>query len=172
MVSKGADLIPSVKILQAGEKTVAILIEQTACNSYYNIPVKGDRLLRVASMDTLITSYFSLGLLDTRYFDMGAMECLANKMVEISVQARRNPSQFPFPFISLKCAGYQTTLPSLIRAKVKRITQKKRELQGDEMLPLSSRTANSRAKSSKRIRTKNSRAKNSRAKSSKGLFNL
>jgi hypothetical protein len=185
MISKGADLIPSIKILQSEEKTVAIIIEQTACNSYYNIPVKGDRLLRVASMDTLITSYFSLGLLDTRYFDMGAMECLANKMVEISVQARRNPSQFPFPFISLKCAGYQTTLPSLIRAKVKRITQKKRELQGDEMLPLSSRTANSkssknsRAKSSraknsraKSSRAKSSRAKSSRAKSSKGLFNL
>jgi hypothetical protein len=59
---------------------------------------------------------------------MGSMECLANHLVKISIKARENPDTFGFPFISLKCSGHQTSLPSLIRAKVKRITQKKQEL--------------------------------------------
>jgi hypothetical protein len=59
---------------------------------------------------------------------MGSMECLANELVQISNKARENPDNFVFPFISIKCTGHQTSLPSLIRAKVKRITQKKQEL--------------------------------------------
>jgi hypothetical protein len=59
---------------------------------------------------------------------MGSMECLANKLVQVSIKARENPDDFIFPFISIKCSGHQTSLPSLIRAKVKRITQKKEEI--------------------------------------------
>ncbi len=59
---------------------------------------------------------------------MGSLECLANHLVQISVKARRNSEKFIFPFISIKCAGHQTSLPSLIRAKVRRITSKKQEL--------------------------------------------
>ena len=55
------------------------------------------------------------------------MECLANNLVKLSTEARTG-STFPFPFISIRCSGHQTSLPSLIRAKVKRITQKKHEL--------------------------------------------
>jgi len=79
-------------------------------------------------MDTLISLYFSLGLTHSTYFDMGSMECLANKLVDISLKARMNPSKFPLPFISIKCTGHQSSLPSLIREKVKRITQKKNTL--------------------------------------------
>jgi hypothetical protein len=85
--------------------------------------------MRIASMDTLITLYFGLGLIDSKFYDMGSMECLANNLVKISIESRKNGSDdFAFPFVSIKCAGRQTSLPSLIRAKVKRITQKKLEL--------------------------------------------
>ena len=79
-------------------------------------------------MDTLITLYFGLGLFDSRFYDMGSMECLANHLVRISIKARENPDEFAFPFISIKCSGHQTSLPSLIREKVKRITQKKQNM--------------------------------------------
>lgn len=128
--SKGIDLIPSMKIITQGSKSLVFIIDQTACHSYFNIPIEDNKVMRIASMDTLITLYFSLGLVDSKYFDMGSMECLANQLVGISNRARENPDRFPFPFISIKCAGQQTTLPSLIRAKVKRITQKKQALLG------------------------------------------
>lgn len=125
--SKGIDLIPSMKIITQGSKSLVFIIDQTACHSYFNIPIEDNKVMRIASMDTLITLYFSLGLVDSKYFDMGSMECLANQLVGISIKARENPDRFPFPFISIKCSGQQTSLPSLIRAKVKRITQKKQE---------------------------------------------
>ncbi len=128
--SKGVDLIPSLKIIRQGKKQLVYIIQQTACHSYYNVPLtnhlKKDELLRIASMDTLISIYFSLGLLDRNTFDISSIECLANEMVEISIKARKNPNKFPFPFISLKCSGHQTSLSSLIRAKVQRITQRKK----------------------------------------------
>ena len=57
------------------------------------------------------------------------MECLANNLVKINIESRKDGGDdFALPFVSIKCAGRQTSLPSLIRAKVKRITQKKLEL--------------------------------------------
>lgn len=126
--SRGVDLIPSVKVISQGNKSLVFIIDQTACHSYFNVPISGGKIIRIASMDTLITLYFGLGLLDTKFYDMGSMECLANKLVQVSIKARENPDDFIFPFISIKCSGHQTSLPSLIRAKVKRITQKKEEI--------------------------------------------
>jgi len=126
--SKGVDLIPSIKVISQGKKALVFIIDQTACHSYFNVPVNDGKILRIASMDTLITLYFGLGLLDSTFFDMGSMECLANKLVHISFRAREKPDEFSFPFISIKCAGHQTTLPSLIRAKVKRLTNKKKNI--------------------------------------------
>jgi hypothetical protein len=126
--SGGIEIIPSMKVLFQGNKSLVFIIDQVACHSYFNVPINDGKILRVGSMDTLITLYFSLGLFDSKFFDMGSMECLANHLVEVSIKARENPDNFVFPFISIKCAGHQTSLPSLIRAKVKRITQKKSEL--------------------------------------------
>ena len=83
-------------------------------------------MLRIASMDTLITLYFSLGFVQNRFFDRGAMDSLANQLVDISTRARRNPEMPIFQFISIRCSGKQITLPSLIRAKLKRMTVKKK----------------------------------------------
>jgi hypothetical protein len=126
--SKGVDLIPSMKVITQGNKALIFIIDQTACHSYFNIPIDDGKIMRIASMDTLITLYFGLGLFDSKFYDMGSMECLANHLVKISIKARQNPDNFVFPFVSIKCTGHQTTLPSLIRAKVQRITQKKTEL--------------------------------------------
>ena len=126
--SHGVDLIPSMKVISQGNKSLVFIIDQTACHSYFNIPISNGKIMRIASMDTLITLYFSLGLFDSKFFDMGSMECLANKLVQTSVKAREKDDTFVFPFISIKCYGHQTSLPSLIRAKVKRITQKRVEL--------------------------------------------
>lgn len=121
-------MLPSMKILTQGKKALVFIIDQVACHSYFNIPINDGKIMRIATMDTLITLYFSLGLINSKYFEMGSMECLANQLVEISVKARDQADSFSLPFISIKCSGHQTSLPSLIRAKVKRITNKKQAI--------------------------------------------
>jgi hypothetical protein len=123
----GGDLIPEMTVFSRNNTPFLILMNQSACHSYYTVPLRFGQQLRIATLDTLITLYFSLALLKYRFMSLGSLECLAQELVQISYKARGKPDAFPFPFISLSCAGHQTGLPSLIRAKVRRIeTSKKR----------------------------------------------
>jgi len=123
--STDVDLVPSMTFIYQGKRLCVLIVHQSACQAYFTVALGPSRSLKIASMDTLITLYFSLGLYRSAFFDIGSMECLAEKLVQINLKARSNPSTSPFPFISIKCIGHQKTLPSLIRSKVKRITKKK-----------------------------------------------
>jgi len=133
---QGLDVIPSLWAIHRGRELLVMIVEQSACHSFVTLPFKGsnadnqkDNLL-VASMDTLVTLFFSLGFVKSSFVDRGAMSCLANELVEVSIRARRTPDKFVFPFVSIRCAGHQTTMPSLIRAKIGRMTvAKKRAIQ-------------------------------------------
>ncbi len=167
--SKGAELIPTLKIVRYKNKNLVFIVKQDACMSYFNITVDSNKLLKIASIDSLITLYFSLGLLDTQYMNMGSIECLANELVQVSIKARKNPEQFPFPFISIKCIGHQQSLPSLIRAKVKRITQKRKNLAN--IIRNNTDRIRNTVKSTK-LRSKSTRSKSTRSKSSKNPFDF
>lgn len=134
--NQGLDVIPSIHILHQQGAPLVFIIEQSACHSYLNIPIKDETLLgkglthkvlRIASMDTLITLYFTFGFVQTAFFDRGAMDCLANQLVELSIRARRHPESFIFPFVSIRCVGHQSSISSLIRAKMLRMTSKKKK---------------------------------------------
>jgi hypothetical protein len=121
----GGDLIPNMTIFLRKDIPFLVILSESACHSYYNIPIKQNTYLRAATMDTLVTLFFGLALLKYKFMSLKALECLANELVEISYRARAKPDLFPFPFISLLCSGHQMGLPSLIREKVKRIKRKK-----------------------------------------------
>lgn len=119
--SKGGDLIPKMTMFLRNKTPFLVLLAESACHSFYNVPIKYNKFLRVATIDTLVTLFFSMSLLKYKYLSLKAMECLANELVEISYRARNHPDTFPFPFVSLLCSGHQKGLPSLIRDKVARI---------------------------------------------------
>jgi hypothetical protein len=127
-ISGVGDVMPTTYVAMRDGKPVIVIIEETACHSYYNIPLRFNEVLRIASIDTLITLYFSLNLLESKMAGFGGLECAAQELVEISFRARAKPDHFPFPFISLKCSGHQKTLPSLIREKVKRMATVKQRI--------------------------------------------
>jgi len=116
-------MVPNIQVISQGKKNLVFIIEQSACHSYFNIPINKFTNVKIASMDTLITLYFSLGIIESKFFNIGSMECLANKLVEISSKSRTMKT--PLPFISIKCIGYQPSFPSLIREKIKRTKQMK-----------------------------------------------
>ena len=116
--SKG--IVPSMKVICKGKTNLVFLIDQSACHSFFNVKV-GMNVMKIATIDALISLYFSLGLINDHFLDIGAMECLANQLIGLSIQARQRHDTFIFPFISIKCVGHQQTLPSLIREKIKRI---------------------------------------------------
>jgi len=130
-MSSGLDIIPSMNIVVQGKHALVFLVHSSACHSFLNIPFKDStiytgQMMRVATMDTLISLYFSMGFIKTKFFDMNSISCLANQLVHLNIMRRDKGEDHRLPFVSLKCAGHQTSLPSLIRAKVERITAKKR----------------------------------------------
>jgi hypothetical protein len=123
------ELLPTLTVLYQEKQPLLFIVHQTACHSYFQLPLhKKGSMLRIASVDTLITLYFSLALMDAKHLDIRSMECLAGQLIDLSIQMRTRPKDSPFPFISLNCAGHQTTLTSLIRAKVHRMTERKARL--------------------------------------------
>jgi len=126
--SKGVEVLPSMKIIVRGKQPLVFIIRQTACYSYVTFPLDRDRSLPIASMDTLITLYFSLGLIRSAYFDMGSMECVANHVVQLSIQSRDRSG--PFPFISITCQGHQPSVKSLIRKRIQRLATSKNHIKG------------------------------------------
>lgn len=120
------DMIPYFNMIRYGKQIIACIIEYSACHAYITAP-SNHHNIKIASLDTLITLYFSLGLLHKRLFNIGSMECMALKLVEISMKAREDYGESDMPFISIKCSGHQTSLPSLIREKVNRITRKREQ---------------------------------------------
>jgi len=126
--SKGVEVLPSMKIIVRGKQPLVFIIRQTACYSYVTFPLDRNRSLPIASMDTLITLYFSLGLIRSAYFDMGSMECVANHVVQLSIQSRDRSG--PFPFISITCQGHQSSVTSLIRKRILRLTTSKNHIKG------------------------------------------
>jgi len=123
------DILPSMKVIEQGKLPVIFILNQTACHSYFNVPIHNKqygKILKVATIDTLITLYFSFSLIKNKYFN--SIECLANQLVHLSIKTRKEHKKFIFPFISIKCYGHQDTLPSLIRSKVKYMRTKKKNL--------------------------------------------
>lgn len=167
----GGELLPTMTVLYQEKQPLLFIVHQSACHSYFQLPLSPSSFtrstshrrfvpstLRIASIDTLITLYFSMALLGAKYLDMGSMECLANQLIGLSIQMRTRPKDSPFPFISLNCAGHQTSITSLIRAKVRRMTERKARLKTvldlDRSLALSARRTVKAKKPSKTEKNK------------------
>jgi hypothetical protein len=133
------DMIPPMSIIYKNNYPVILLIQETACHSYYNWPLETGEILRVASVDTLATLYFALGLrgegakkVKELGSFLGGFERLAREIVKIAQKSRLSKTKFPFPFLTLDCEGYQQSYRSLIKEKVVRMKRKtvRQRLQG------------------------------------------
>jgi len=105
-----------------------LLIEETACHSYLSFPVEDGRSISIASLDTLITLYYSIAI-----FTMKARQYIPNiestaaKLVILDEKNRlaKNPKIPAFPLI---CHGYQKGYPTLLREKMERVKKEKKLL--------------------------------------------
>ena len=129
--AKGSTLAPRVSIYN-GQKLLALIVEEDACNSYNNIETLEKRILHISSLQTLITLYYSLYFLTdfakTTHIDI---LCYIKKCITtLDKIATSTISQFPaFP---IACSGYQKSYATLLKEKIERIkiekniTRKKR----------------------------------------------
>ncbi len=123
------DFIPRLIVIELENQPVLLLVEQTACHAYNTLSMRSGKIVRIASLDTIITLYLSLMLtnrpLVKKIFPQSIL-CMAQTAMELSSYLRRNPKRGQFPFISLECTGHQVGLPTLLKERFKRIQAERR----------------------------------------------
>jgi hypothetical protein len=120
---KKDDYLPRrIKVYQ-NNIVIAVIIQELACHSYNNIKYNGN-ILHIASLQTLITLYYSF------YFFTNSEQiylCEIGRCIKTfhSLLTSTKSQFLPFP---ITCVGYQKGYPTLLREKVLRI-QKEKEKQ-------------------------------------------
>ncbi len=132
-VDSVGDFIPRSLVLEHESKPILLMVEETACHGYNTLPMSSNKMVKIASLDTIITLYLSLMLANRpiirRVFPQSIL-CMAQTAMDISSYMRRQ-GKGQFPFISLDCTGHQVGLPTLLKERFKRIRGMKRTRNGN-----------------------------------------
>jgi hypothetical protein len=116
------EMVPELYGIRMNGHLVFLCVKEIYCNSYNEVSIPGRRSLRIASLDTAITLFYSLtfakGLDGIVSKSIG---CFASTLVEISRTTRDAGKKSVFPLFSTSCSGHQPSKPSLLRAKASRI---------------------------------------------------
>lgn len=121
-IKEKGDLIQERIELYSNSLLIAVLLKESACHSYNNIKTENNRLLKIASLDTIINLYYSL-----HYFSnfKVSLSNIASSIKTLKSLRVSKISQFP-PF-SIECSGYQKGYPTLLREKLLRIQKEKQK---------------------------------------------
>ncbi len=107
-------------------KPVALIIQDSACHSYNNVPLTDGRSLHIASPELLLTLYLSLGIFSkhTPALYGKSLLCHIRNLLHLSDDIHKG-RHVAFPPFALTCRGYQKGYATLLREKVARIKAEK-----------------------------------------------
>ena len=106
---------------------VALILQETACHAYLNFPLKDGRSIAIASLDTLITLYYSLPIFTKRAKQL--IPGIDSKIATFLTldEENRKSSTPKIPSFPINCIGYQKGYPTLLREKVLRLKKVEEE---------------------------------------------
>uniref|UniRef100_A0A6C0IJ66 Poly(A) polymerase catalytic subunit domain-containing protein n=1 Tax=viral metagenome TaxID=1070528 RepID=A0A6C0IJ66_9ZZZZ len=119
-VKEKGDLIQERIELYSHSLLIAVLVKESACHSYNNIKTENNRLLKIASLDTIINLYYSL-----HYFSNFKVSMCSIASCIKTLKSLRLSKISQFPSFSIECSGYQKGYPTLLREKLLRIQKEK-----------------------------------------------
>ncbi len=160
LIDKVGEIIPRICIITNDDKVVLMIIEETACHAYNTVIDVNKRNIRIASLDTLITLYFSLDLSKEKLvaeFFPGRINCMAQLAIDVSNYLRSGLGgryREQFPFISMDCSGHQKGIASLIREKFERIREEKQRLAEGRSSPSKTRSRKTKTRKTRSRKTK------------------
>lgn len=93
------------------EETIAFIYKPLACHSY-NIIKKGNKTVRVATIDTIISFYFAFYYSDRDYYDENRILCMAQYLFDVQQRNRLQQKGLLRRF-SINCYGKQETLEDM-----------------------------------------------------------
>jgi len=163
------------------EETVAFIYKPLACHSY-NVIKKGNKSVRVATIDTMLSFYFSFYYSDRDYYDENRILCMAQYLFDVQ-QKNRLEQKGVLKRFSINCYGTQDTLEDMKIAKSEKYKELKSKRNTKEYeswflryIPLEESTKKQAVKLDKKscknkTRTKG-KTRKSKGKTKKNLINL
>ena len=165
------------------EETVAFIYKPLACHSY-NVIKKGNKSVRVATIDTMLSFYFSFYYSDRDYYDENRILCMAQYLFDVQ-QKNRLEQKGVLKRFSINCYGTQDTLEDMKNAKSEKYKELKSKINTKEYeswflryIPLEESTKKQDMKLDKKSCKNKTRSKGkgktrkSKGKTKKNLINL
>jgi len=122
------ELVPERVIVSYREMPFVEILQEVACHSFTNLKLSDNRKLRVASLETMLTFYYSLTMFtDDEKVLQFYMTCLTQKLVELDEELHKLGGAGPIPSFSIECSGYQKGYATLLKEKFARIAKAKQK---------------------------------------------
>jgi len=105
------------------DETIAFIYKPLACHSY-NIIKKGNKSVRVATIDTMLSFYFAFYFSDRDYYDENRILCMAQYLFDVQ-QKNRLQQKGLLKRFSINCYGEQETLEDMRNVKAEKYKELK-----------------------------------------------
>lgn len=112
------------------EETVAFIYKPLACHSY-NVIKKGNKSIRVATIDTMLSFYFAFFFSDREYYDENRILCMAQYLFDVQQKNRLEQKGLLRRF-SINCYGEQHTLEEMREEKAQKYKELKNKRNSKE----------------------------------------
>ena len=100
------------------DETIAFIYKPLACHSY-NVVKKGNKSVRVATIDTMLSFYFAFYFSDRDYYDENRILCMAQYLFDVQ-QKNRLQQKGLLKRFSINCYGEQETLMDMRNTKAEK----------------------------------------------------
>lgn len=120
------NVLPEIYGIKKDGRIAVVLISQQGCNAYNTIQLPGKRPLKIAALDTAITTYYMLTFIKgLEGIVPKSTHCFAERLVDISMRTRDHGDTGQFPAFVETCEGHQPSKASLLREKHERVKRMK-----------------------------------------------
>ena len=114
------EFVPEYAEVRYNSIPLVILLQEVACNSFLSFNTQDGRHINIASLDTLITIWYSISIFTQNMRKrIPGLDKTIPKFIEL-VESNRIAKRPYLPPFSLNCQGYQKGYPTLLREKAQR----------------------------------------------------
>ena len=117
------DIISTHYEIKVGKNTVAFIYKTLACHSYNSIIVKS-KVLKIATIDTMLSFYLAFLYADKPYYDVHRILCMSEYLFKVQAKNRLEQKGVLRRF-SINCYGKQNTLESIRANKAEKFKELK-----------------------------------------------
>ena len=117
------EIIPERVEIIVGKETLAFIYKPIACHNY-NVITMGDKEIKVATIDTMLSFYFAFYYSDEPYYSKDRILCMSKFLFDVEHKNRLEQKGILKRF-SIDCIGTQHTLESIRAEKMDKFKELK-----------------------------------------------